>query len=319
MDRRRRPYLKRRGVYRGWDMSVTAVSRIYARYDDSRKLYLPDAPVFSDGKHGSYIFERQQVFTAGHTPTHAFDEHIFMLPLGDRAVPFSSVLNGRTCRGLIEPGRFRFVSAGDTLSTTWESPLEGIFVTLHPDVLRRALGEEIGYPAELVSDVMPHRDDLLMHLTLAMQSYLQSGRLAGAVFEQSLLTAISAHVVRLYGHGRHQPRKGTPLTRRKRAMAEAYIRQHLSQDLNLAAIAAVVEMSPHQLSRSFRLTTGQSLWQFVIELRAREARRMLVANPSLTLSYVAQASGFETYSQFIAAFRKVFGQLPSECRRAHRP
>jgi AraC-like DNA-binding protein len=77
-------------------------------------------------------------------------------------------------------------------------------------------------------------------------------------------------------------------------------------------------MSPHQLSRTFRATTGQSLWQFVIELRAREARRLIAANPSLPLSHIAHDSGFETYSQFIAAFRKVFGQLPSEYRRTHR-
>ena len=299
-------------------MSAAAVSRIYARYADSRRLYLPDTPVFSDGKHGSYIFERQQVFSAGHTPTHTFDEHIYMLPLGDSAVPFSSHLNGRPLKGMIEPGRFRFVSAGDTLSTTWDAPLEGIFVTLHPDVLRRALGEESGTLAELVSDIMPHRDDMLGHLTLAMQSYLLTGRLAGMIFEQSLLTAIAAHLVDAYGHGRRGKLRGTSLTRRKRVLVEEYIRENLTHDLNLAAIAAVVDMSPHQLSRAFRATTGQSLWQFVIELRAREAGRMMAANPSLALSYVAGASGFETYSQFIAAFRKIFGQLPSEYRRTHR-
>jgi AraC-like DNA-binding protein len=298
-------------------MSVAAVSRIYARYDDSLRLYLPDAPVFSDGRQGSYIFERQQVFTAGYTPTHTFDEHIFMLPLGDGPVPFSSRLNGRPLRGLIEPQRFRFVSAGDSLSTTWEAPLEGLFVTLHPEVLRRALGEDIAHPAELVSDIMPHRDDLLAHLTLAMQSYLLADRAAGAIFEQSLLTAIAAHLVDAYGRGRRSKPHGTPLTRRNRARAEDYIRQNLSQDLNLATIAAVVGMSPHQLSRTFRAATGQSLWQFVIELRAREAGRLMMANPSLPLSHVAHASGFETYSQFIAAFRKVFGQLPGEYRRTY--
>ena len=295
-----------------------AVSRIYARYEDSRKLYLPDTPVFADGKHGSYVFERQRKFSAGHTPTHTFDEHIFMLPVGDTAVAFTSRLNGRPLKGLIEPGRFRFCSAGDTLSTTWEAPLEGIFVTLHPDVLRRALGEEAGYSPELVSDIMPHRDELLEYLTLAMQSYLLSGRLAGAIFEQSLLTAISAHLVEAYGHDRRGRPPRTPLSPRRRARVEDYVHQHLTQDLNLAAIAAVVGMSPHQLSRTFRATTGQSLWQFVIELRAREAARIMAADPSLRLSYVAHASGFETYSQFIAAFRKVFGQLPSEYRQSLR-
>jgi len=299
-------------------MSAMAASRIYARYDDSRKLYMPESPVVSGGKSGSYVFERQQVFSAGHTPTHAFDEHIFMLPLGDSAVPFTSRLNGRPLKGLIEPNRFRFLSAGDTLSTTWESPLEGIFVTLHPDVLHRALEEDPSMPhAELVSDVMPHRDDLLAHLTLAMQSYLLAGRLAGAIFEQSLLTAIAAHLVNAYSRGRRRS-KGTTLTRRRRALAEEYIRQNLTRELNLGAIAAVVGMSPHQLARTFRATTGQSIWQHVIELRAREARRLMAASPSLSLSYVARASGFESYSQFIAAFRKFFGQLPSEYRRTHR-
>jgi AraC-like DNA-binding protein len=151
-----------------------------------------------------------------------------------------------------------------------------------------------------------------------MQSYLQAGRLGGAIFEQSLLTAISAHLVDAYGHGRRGRPQRMLLSPRRRARVEEYIRQHLTQDINLAAIASVVGMSAHQLSRTFRATTGQSLWQFVIELRARGARRIMAADPSLRLSYVAHAAGFETYSQFIAAFRKVFGQLPSEYRRSHR-
>ena len=53
----------------------------------------------------------------------------------------------------------------------------------------------------------------------------------------------------------------------------------------------------------------------MIECRVREATHMLARNRNLSLSYVARACGFESYSQFIAAFRKVFGQLPSEYRR----
>jgi len=35
----------------------------------------------------------------------------------------------------------------------------------------------------------------------------------------------------------------------------------------------------------------------------------------MPLSHVASACGFESYPQFIAAFRKLAGQLPSEYRR----
>lgn len=288
------------------------------RYSERRGLYMPDAPVIAGGKDGSYAFEHQKVTASGQTPTHTFDEHIFMLPLGDEPVPYSSRLNGRPFKGLIEPMGFRFLAAGDSLSTTWEAPLEGIFLTIHPDMLHRALGEETSTPAiELVSNITPHRDSLLTHLTLAMQSYLSAGRLAGRIFEHSLLTAIAAHLFTAYGRGTRGKNRNAPLTRQKRARVEDYIRQNLGCDLSLFEIASVVDMSPHQLSRTFRATTGQNLWQFVIECRAREAMRMMNRSGTLSLSYIARACGFESYSQFITAFRRVFGQLPSEYRRTH--
>lgn len=279
--------------------------------------YAPGEPVFAGGTNGSYIFEHQKVAAAGQLPSHSFDEHIFMFPVGDVAVSFSSRLNGRPVNGLIEPGRFRFVAAGDTLSTTWDAPLEAIFITLPLNVLNCALGEEAhDPPAQLRSNIMPHDDPLLAHLTLAMQSYIRSNRIAGRIFEQSLLTAIAVHLLMSYGHGKRGRSPGESLTRLKRTCVEEYIRQNLSRDLSLAGISAVIHMTPHQLSRTYRATTGQSLWQFVIECRAREAMRMLSHNRSPSLPYVAHACGFESYSQFIAAFRKLFGQLPSEYRRS---
>jgi AraC-like DNA-binding protein len=297
-------------------MSVPVASRIFVRYDDRRILYMPDEPLIAGGRDGTYTFERQKLASAGEKPTHTFDDHIFMLPLGDAAVRFNSRLNSRPLRGLIEPGRFRFAAAGDTLSTIWEAPLEGIFVTLHPSVIHRALGDEVSdLPLELMSNIMPHEDALLSHLTLAMQSHLTAGRLAGRLFEQSLLTAIAAHLVSAYGRGKRGMTPGAPLTRWKRVCVEDYVRQNLARELSLVEIAAAVNLSPRQLSRGFRATTGQSLWQFVIECRARESMRMMTRNRSQSLSYIARACGFESYSQFIAAFRKIFGQLPSEYRR----
>src|ERR1700689_859324 len=101
-------------------MNDVAASRIFPRFDDKRALYMPVEPVFAGGMSGNFMFERQKLDSAGHTASHVFDEHIFMLPLGASAVPFHSRINGRQVRGLIEPGRFRFLAAGDSLSTSWE-------------------------------------------------------------------------------------------------------------------------------------------------------------------------------------------------------
>ncbi|HSN16904.1 MAG TPA: AraC family transcriptional regulator [Gammaproteobacteria bacterium] len=292
-------------------------SRIFTRYEAGRSLYMPDSPLVFGGRQGSYIFEHQKIATAGHTPSHIFDDHIFMLPLGETAVPFHSRLNGRPVHGHIAPGHFRFVSAGDSLSTTWEAPVEGIFVTLNQAFMFTALGDEsLNMPLELVSDVMPHEDEVLANLTLTLKSYLEAGRQAGRIFEHSLLTAIAAHIFSAYGQGVRAPKGASPMTRRTRARVEDYVRQNLGRDLSLAEIATAVRMSPRQLSRSFRAATGQSLWQFVIGCRVQEATRMLARKPAPSLSYVAHVCGFESYSQFIAAFRKIFGQTPSEYRRS---
>lgn len=302
-------------------MSDTATPRIFTRFDKRSTLYMSDVPVAAGGRSGSYIFERQQIAAAGHIPTHTFDTHIFMLPMCETAVPFTSSVNGRLFHGLIEPGRFRFMAVGSTLSTTWEgeAPMDSIFIALHPELLHHTLGEEASaLSIELVSNIMPHQDLLLAHLTLTMQSYLLGGRVEGRLFEHSLLTAIAAHLVTAYGSGTRGKSRNIPLTRQKRALVEDYVHQNLAHNLSLNEIAGVVGLSPRQLCRGFRAVTGQSLWQFVIECRARGAMRMMIHNRSLSLSYVACACGFESYSQFIAAFRRVFGQLPSEYRRTRR-
>jgi AraC-like DNA-binding protein len=298
-------------------MNDVTASRIFTRFDDKRTLYMPVEPVFAGGMSGNFMFERQKLDSAGHTRSHVFDEHVFMLPLGLSAVPFQSRVNSRQVRGLIEPGRFRFLAAGDSLSTSWEAPLEGIFITLHPDLLHRALGEELAGPSlQLVSNVQPHEDTVLMHLTLAMQSHLMAGRRAGRLFEQSLLTAMAGHLLSAYGTGKRGAQRGAILTRWKRQRVEDYVRQNFAKDLSLAEIAAAADMHPHHLSRAFRATTGQGLWQFVLECRVREAMRLMNRSRTLPLSHVATACGFESYSQFVAAFRKFFGQLPSEHRRS---
>lgn len=297
-------------------MTEAVASRIFARFDDGRMLYMPETPLVVGGKSGSFIFERCRIPAPGHIPAHMFDEHVFMLPVGDQAAPFRSRLNGRNLKGLVEPWRFRFLAAGDNLSTYWDAPLEAIFLTLNPGLLALSLGEEVdGRPVELVSNIMPHEDPLLTQLSLAMQHHILGGRRAGRVFEHSLLVAIAAHLFAAYGAGTRSRIESAPLTRRIRARVEDYIRQNLGQDISLAGIAKVAGISPRHLSRGFRVATGQSLWQFVIECRAKRAAHMIARNHTLSLSYIASACGFESYSQFTAAFRKVFGQLPSEYRR----
>ncbi len=294
-----------------------SLPRIYIRTDARGRVpYFDLPPLAATGHNGTYTYEDRTV-AAGSLPPHSFDEHVLMLPIGQHPVRFRSQLNGRALTGFIEPERFRFLARGDSLATTWTAPLRGLFLTLSPALFTQVLGSEIdNRPVELVSNVMPHADPVLAHLLHVIHAYASHGGIAGKLFEQSLLTAIVAHVLVHYSSGHRSLAHGPSLPQWKFRKLETFIHEHLAQPLNLKALASVVDLSPYYLGRAFRAKTGTSLWQFVLECRAKEAQRLIASRPHTPLAIIAESCGFESYSQFIAAFRKVHAQLPSEFRRS---
>ncbi len=293
--------------------------RIYIRTDAQARIpYFNLPPLAVGGSNGLYTYEYRAV-DAGSLPPHTFDEHVLLLPVGQRPIRFWSHLNGRALSGLIEPGRFRFLARGDTLSTTWDASLRGLFLTLSPALFAQALGEAVdSRPLDLVSNIMPHEDPVLAHLLQTIRAYAAGRGVTGRLFEQSLLTAVVAHVMVRYSAGRRSLPHGPNLPHWKYQKLTAFIQENLGQALNLKDLAAVVDLSPYHLGRAFRARTGSSPWQYVLECRAKEARRLIAAHPDLPLANIADSCGFESYSQFIAAFRKFHAQLPSEFRRSLR-
>lgn len=148
----------------------------------------------------------------------------------------------------------------------------------------------------------------------ALDAYLQSGAARGLPFERPLLDALRAsHAVDACGCGAPAARSAlSPRTLRK---VHEYIVANLATDFGIEDIAQAACLSACHLGHSFRQATGQSLWQYVLQCRARFARELIAAQPGMTLAEVARQSGFESYSQFIAAFRKAWGHTPSSWRR----
>ena len=294
--------------------------RIYIQTaDNARVPYFQVPPIAAGGRADLYVFEHRSV-EAGSLAAHTFDADVLMLPLGTRAVRFHSRLNGRKLSGLIEPDRFRFLARGDTLSTCWSAPLQGLFLTLTPALLVQALHDDItGRPLELVSNILPHQDALLCHLLKSVALYIAGPRIGGRLFEQSLLITVAMHVLTCYSSGRRAHGPVRPLPRWKLARLTEYIRANLREDLHLKDLAAVVALSPYHLARAYRASTGNSLWQDVLQSRIRQALRLIHAHADLPLATIAKDCGFDSYRQFIAAFRKFCGLLPSEYRNSLRP
>ncbi|MBO0860790.1 MAG: AraC family transcriptional regulator [Chloracidobacterium sp.] len=92
-----------------------------------------------------------------------------------------------------------------------------------------------------------------------------------------------------------------------------FVESHLSAPLALEDIAAVCNVSPFHLSRTFTALTGLSLIRYVRARRLSEAARSL-ANGASNILDVALDAGYGSHEAFTRAFRDLFGLTPEQLR-----
>jgi len=134
------------------------------------------------------------------------------------------------------------------------------------------------------------------------------------VLEQALLGSIYARVTMAGGVAIPPGRRAT-LSQRTLRKVQAFIHANLAAQFSIDDIAHAACLSPYHLGRSWHQTMGQSLWQYVLQCRVALACSLISRDPEAYLGDIAVRSGFESYSQFIAVFRKLHGLTPGAWRR----
>lgn len=87
------------------------------------------------------------------------------------------------------------------------------------------------------------------------------------------------------------------------------------ESLTLAKLAALVELSTHQLSELLNRHFGLSFNRLLRQHRVAAAQRMLRDEPRASVLSVGMAVGFASQSTFYVAFRDEVGLVPGEYRR----
>lgn len=84
--------------------------------------------------------------------------------------------------------------------------------------------------------------------------------------------------------------------------------------VRVAALAAEVGLSPGHLMRAFRQSTGQTVHEFVEQVRVARARALLL-DTKKPIKQIADLLGFASPSSFTLAFRRATGESPARLRR----
>lgn len=92
---------------------------------------------------------------------------------------------------------------------------------------------------------------------------------------------------------------------------------NLHEQLNLSAIASVVNYNETYVSRFFKLHTGMKISDYILQERLSKARQMLSATEQ-TVNAIAESCGFDSIHYFSYSFKKNVGMSPSDYRRNSR-
>jgi AraC-like DNA-binding protein len=101
-------------------------------------------------------------------------------------------------------------------------------------------------------------------------------------------------------------------SRRVRKVEEEIARNYNKQ-IYLKDLADMVGMTPTAFSRFFKIRTGRTLSDYIIDIRMGHAARMLV-DTTMTMSEICYECGFNNISNFNRIFKKRKGCCPKEFR-----
>ncbi len=93
-----------------------------------------------------------------------------------------------------------------------------------------------------------------------------------------------------------------------------YIDRHLGEPLTVAQLSSVANFSRYHFQRQFSDYVGMSVVRYIQLLRLRRASYRLVFTERMRVLDIAQEAAFEGSESFARAFKRTFGQTPSQFR-----
>jgi len=248
-------------------------------------------------------------------PEHVPHAHHVCIRLGPSSILEWWIAGERPRRQHVTPGDVHLTSAGVPMWYRLQESSEILMLALAPSFMQHAAHELTNAAPIELRNQRAIRDAPILHLGLALQAELEAGCPAGRLYGEGLATALAVHLLQHYAVCPPQLRSycgGIPRARLQRVLE--YIQAHLDQELSLAALASIAQMSPYYFSRLFKQSTGLSPHQYLLRQRIERAKELL-AGPRCRIAEVSDALGFQHQSHFTTTFHRWVGTTPRQYRQ----
>ncbi|CAG2161267.1 helix-turn-helix transcriptional regulator [Cupriavidus numazuensis] len=236
----------------------------------------------------------------------------------DRTTAHASAVGGsaRSSHRLSVSAPFvAIVPAGACVEVDDDDDPRGLVLTLNSARLRETARKGLGAGTGDIPCWFTAWDPFLREAGV-MVSALHSGIRPDPVCLGAFADVISLHLASRYGRHADTHEAGTSLSQLKLSVVEHFIHEHISENIPIERLAALVYMSASHFAHAFKTATGLTPHFYLTTKRVRFAELMLLEG-SLPLIAVAARAGFQTQQHFTAVFHQYAGCTPREFRLAH--
>jgi AraC-like DNA-binding protein len=146
---------------------------------------------------------------------------------------------------------------------------------------------------------------------LALECVAQ--RIGQRLYCESLIGMLAVELARLGATAPPKALNGGLAPFRLRRILD-YIDTHLGDDIAIAELAALAEVSLPHFMRAFRTSTGEAPLRFIMQRRVIRATGLLL-DTNTPLIKIAHDCGFADQAHMTTCFRRIAGNTPARMRR----
>ena len=277
----------------------------------------PDcSPIKSCHQRWEQILVEQFQHPPGEGSCHYSDEHTISLSLAPRPVRLLQIQGGKTYTGLYGKGDISVTPANMPFFARWESDDHYLQIRIATRFIQSVAREVLDINSDRL-ELLPEfrtRDPQIEAISMMLLAELRQESLGGRLYIESLANILAVHLLRRYAATKpNLPIYEGGLPERQLLQVLEYINEHLNQDIRLANLAALLDMSQFHFSHLFKQSIGTSPYQYLIQQRVERAKQLLKQTDQSIVD-IAFLCGFNSHSHLSKQFRQLTGITPRAYR-----
>jgi AraC family transcriptional regulator len=289
------------------------------RQQNASNTFVPNPPVLSSSGWDNIHFELHQ------QPKFEVAEHQHTMHVIACGVPSSLPgdssgerwLDGKLIRERRNLGDIAIIPEGISHRCNWQTSVQFMVLAIEPAFLKQ-VAQDLVNPdrIEIIPHFMMGQDLLIQGICSALKEELELGQIGGYLLIDSLKTTLAIHLLRNYCATQLKLSSYTDgLSDFKRQQVTEYINEHLHQEIKLAELAALTQLSPYHFLRLFKQSVGVTPHQYILQCRIKKAK-FLLQHSELSIADIATSVGFCDQSHLNRYFKRSVGVTPKKFLKA---